>query len=236
MLHVEKLTAGYPRTPVLHDASFTLTPATITGLVGANGSGKSTLVRTLVGLLPPLACGSMTFDGVDLAHFRQRLGYMPQHADIDWSYPATAFDIALMGRTAGLRWWQWPSRADKDAAHAALSRTGMQAHAQLPISALSGGQRQRVLLARTLVSEPEFIILDEPFAGVDAASQRAIMDVLKELRENGVTILLVHHNLAEVADFCDEVLMVGHGRLIAAGPTEQVLTESAIADMFSLPS
>ena len=112
----------------------------------------------------------------------------------------------------------------------------MQALAQLPISALSGGQRQRVLLARTLVSEPEFIILDEPFAGVDAASQRAIMDVLKELRENGVTILLVHHNLAEVADFCDEVLMVGHGRLIAAGPTEQVLTESAIADMFSLPS
>lgn len=236
MLSVRNLTAGYPRTPVLHDASFTLTPATITGLVGANGSGKSTLVRTLVGLLPPLTCGSMTFDGVDLAHFRQRLGYMPQHANIDWSYPANPFDVTLMGRTAGLRWWQWPSRADKDATHAALARTGMQAHAQLPISALSGGQRQRVLLARTLVSAPELIILDEPFAGVDAASQRAIMDVLKELRDNGVTILLVHHNLAEVADFCDEVLMVGRGRLIAAGPTEQVLTESAIADMFSLPS
>ncbi|MDK8676890.1 metal ABC transporter ATP-binding protein [Corynebacterium tuberculostearicum] len=236
MLRATHLTAGYPRTPVLADATFALTPATITGLVGANGSGKSTLVRTLVGLLPPLNCESLTFDGTNLAHFRHRLGYMPQHAEIDWDFPATAFDVALMGRTAGLRWWQWPSRVDKRAAHDALARTGMQEHSHLPISALSGGQRQRVLLARTLVSDPELIILDEPFAGVDAASQRAIMEVLENLRADGATILLVHHNLAEVADFCDEVLMVGQGRLIAAGPTKQVLTESAIADMFCLPS
>ena len=218
-LSVSHLTAGY-HAPVLQDISFRLTPGVITGLVGANGAGKSTLIKTVVGLIPPLG-GEVSTSG--------RLAYMPQHADLDWDFPATVSDLVLMGRVGHYRWW--PSRADKSLVVSALQRVGLADLADRPISDLSGGQRQRVLLARCLAAEPEILILDEPFAGVDQASQATIVDVLGSL--TGVTMLLVHHNLTEVAEYCQEVILLGHGGILGNGPTRATLTPDSIMRLYS---
>ncbi|AWB83315.1 metal ABC transporter ATP-binding protein [Corynebacterium liangguodongii] len=226
MLTIDHLTAGYGRRVVLDDISVEFRPGRIAGLVGANGSGKSTLLKAAVGLIE--APGARI-------EASGRIGYMPQHAEIDWDFPATLFDVALMGRTGHLAWWQWPGREDRAAAAAALMRVGLQDKANDPISALSGGQRQRTLLARALASEPEILILDEPFAGVDKLSQDTIVGVLRELRESLTTIVLVHHNLAEVAEFCDDVVLLGPDGIIAAGETACTLDDAAVATLFSLP-
>ena len=160
---------------------------------------------------------------------------MPQQAALDWSFPAVVEDLAIMGLSAQLPWYRWPGKEEKAAAYRALERTGAANLAKRPIVALSGGQRQRVLLARTLATDPDLLILDEPFAGVDAVSQDAIVSVLRDLRDSGVTVLLVHHNLAEVADYCDDVILLGTGRIISSGPTQQTLTDTAISQLFSLP-
>ncbi|WP_296202303.1 metal ABC transporter ATP-binding protein [uncultured Corynebacterium sp.] len=236
MLRVSHLTAGYGRHAILEDASFALRRGAITGLVGANGAGKSTLVKTLTGLIKPLAADELSFDGQSLDHFRQRLGYMPQHTDVDWQFPATVADVVRMGRLPRLRWWQWPGRADREAATKALHETGMDSHARMPIGQLSGGQRQRTLLARTLVNEPDLLILDEPFAGVDAASQDAIMSIIRARRDDGAAVLLVHHNLAEVTHYCDDVVALGHGRVLATGPVAEALQDSVVNEMFGLPA
>lgn len=236
MLRVSHLTAGYGRHAIVEDASFELRRGAITGLVGANGAGKSTVVKTLTGLIKPLAAEDVAYDGQPLDRFRHRLSYMPQHTDIDWQFPATVADIVRMGRLPRLRWWQWPSRADRKAAGKALRETGMDSHARMPIGQLSGGQRQRTLLARTLVSQPDLLILDEPFAGVDAASQDAIMAIIHARRDQGAAILLVHHNLAEVTRYCDDAIALGHGRVLAAGPVGEALQDSVVNEMFGLPT
>lgn len=226
MIRLAGLTVAYGYTPVLEDVAITFRNGAMTGLIGANGAGKSTLIKAAVGLLPAPGA-QIDIDGT--------VGYMPQHADIDWDFPATLIDVALMGRTPHLRWWQWPSRNDKQIADHMLERVGLADKRNDPISALSGGQRQRTLLARTLACEPDILILDEPFAGVDQQSQATITTILRELRDQGTTIILVHHDLAEVAELCDDVVLVANRKILAAGPTETTLTESAISELFSLP-
>lgn len=235
MIDIAGLSVSYGSNRVLSGISTHVRRGRITGLVGANGSGKSTLVKTAVGLVRAEPGAQVLFDSQSLDAFRRRLGYMPQQADLDWSFPAIVEDLALMGLSARLPWYRWPGKAEKQAAHRALERTGAADLARRPIAALSGGQRQRVLLARTLATEPDLLILDEPFAGVDAASQDAIVAVLRELRDSGVTVLLVHHNLAEVATYCDDVILLGPEGIIASGPTAETLTDSAISQLFSLP-
>lgn len=235
MIDIENLSVSYGANRVLESISTRVEQGQITGLVGANGSGKSTLVKATVGLVRAEPGARITFDSQPLEDFRHRLGYMPQQAALDWSFPAVVEDIAIMGLSARLPWYRWPGKEEKAAAHRALERTGAADLAKRPISALSGGQRQRVLLARTLAAEPEVLILDEPFAGVDAASQDAIVTVLQRLRDNGVTVLLVHHNLAEVAEYCDDVILLGAHGIISSGPTAETLTDGAITQLFTLP-
>ncbi len=221
-LRAHDLTAGYAR-PVLRGLNFALRAGACTGLVGANGAGKSTLVTTLVGLLKPHG-GRIDYTG--------RLGYMPQNAAVDWDFPATVADLVLMGRVGHYRWW--PGRRDRAQVRQAMELTGISALADVSISDLSGGQRQRALLARTLAVEPDLLILDEPFAGVDQASQEAISEVLRGLEHT--TILLVHHNLAEVAALCDDVILLGRGGILGAGPTPDTLTNEAITRLYGLPA
>ncbi|MFH0411030.1 metal ABC transporter ATP-binding protein [Corynebacterium sp. L4756] len=235
MIDIENLSVSYDANKVLDSISAHVERGRITGLVGANGAGKSTLVKAAVGLVRAEPGARITFAAKSLEHFRDRLGYMPQQAALDWSFPAVVEDIAIMGLSARLPWYRWPGKEEKAAAHRALERTGAADLAKRPISALSGGQRQRVLLARTLAAEPEVLILDEPFAGVDAASQDAIVTVLQRLRDNGVTVLLVHHNLAEVAEYCDDVILLGAHGIISSGPTAETLTDGAITQLFTLP-
>ena len=225
MIRTRDVSAGYGKRTVLQGVSLDIRPGSFTGLIGANGSGKSTLVKAIVGRIP--STGAIEVDGC--------LGYMPQQADIDWDFPATLFDVALFGRIAHLPWWRWPGTKDKAAARRALERVGLADLANRPISALSGGQRQRTLLARTLAGDPDVIILDEPFAGVDAASQATIVEVLHELNAAGRTIVLVHHDLAEVAAYCSDVVLLAGGTVMASGPTQETLTDANIATLFSLP-
>ena len=164
MIHIADLSVSYGSNRVLSGISTHVRRGTITGLVGANGSGKYTLVKAAVGLVRTEPGAQVLFDGQSLDAFRRRLGYMPQQADLDWSFPAIVEDLALMGLSARLPWYRWPGKAEKQAAYHALERTGAADLARRPIAALSGGQRQRVLLARTLATEPDLLILDEPFA------------------------------------------------------------------------
>ena len=235
MIDIENLSVRYGANKVLDSISAHVKRGRITGLVGANGAGKSTLVKAAVGLVRAEPGARITFDAKSLEDFRDRLGYMPQQAALDWSFPAVVEDLAIMGLSAQLPWYRRPGKEEKAAAYRALERTGAANLAKRPIVALSGGQRQRVLLARTLATDPDLLILDEPFAGVDAVSQDAIVSVLRDLRDSGVTILLVHHNLAEVADYCDDVILLGTGGIISSGPTQQTLTDTAISQLFSLP-
>ncbi|WP_448856400.1 metal ABC transporter ATP-binding protein [Corynebacterium camporealensis] len=227
MLDIAHLTVRYGKNTVLDDLSVTFRDGAITGLIGANGAGKSTLVKAAVGLIDA--------PGATIEHAAP-LGYMPQHSAVDWDFPATLSDVALMGRTTHLRWWQWPGKHDKAIARRALNRVGLAHKATDPISALSGGQRQRTLLARALAVEPRLLILDEPFAGVDRLSQDTIIEVLRELNAAGTTIVLVHHNLAEVAALCDDVVLLGPEGIIAVGPTETTLSDDTVAQLFSLPT
>ncbi|MDY3126873.1 MAG: ABC transporter ATP-binding protein [Corynebacterium sp.] len=197
-LSVKDLTAGY-RSPIVVGANFTIAAGHITGIIGPNGAGKSTVLKTLVGQLPVLR-GTI--------HVQGQLGYMPQRAELDWDFPATVFDMVIMGRAPSLRWWQWYSRADREATWDALRHVGLDDKADVEIAHLSGGQRQRAILARTLVSSPDIVLLDEPFAGIDAPSQSAIEEILRELASRNVAIGLVHHNLDDVARLCDSVVAV----------------------------
>lgn len=235
MLKVSQLSVSYSGNRVLDNVSLKVTPGTITGLLGANGSGKSTLIKAVLGLVDREGQAVVSFAGAPLEQCRRQISYMPQQAELDWNFPINVMDLALMGRVVRLPWWRRPSRADKKLAYEALERTDTATIAHRPVRSLSGGQRQRVLLARALASQPDCVILDEPFAGVDAASQSAIVTILKQLRDAGKTILIVHHNLSEVTSMCDEVILLAHKHVIASGPTSTTLTDEAVTELFALP-
>lgn len=237
-LSVRNLTVNYGTGTILDQLDVEIPRGCFAGVVGANGSGKSTLLQACLGLLPKATRGDakVEFFGKPLSSIRQQLGYMPQSQQVDWDFPATVLDVAVMGRTASTRsWWPWPRAADKQAARKAVEAVGLTKYSTAAIGALSGGQRQRALLARTLVNDPELLVLDEPFQGIDAFSQETIVGILRELHRNGTTIIMVHHNLAEVAEYCDHVTLLNNGKVSANGPTEKTLTDNAISAAYNLP-
>lgn len=237
-LSVRGLTVNYGTGVILDELDVKIPCGSFAGIVGANGSGKSTLLQACLGLLPKATReqAQVEFFGKPLRAIRTDLGYMPQSQQVDWDFPATVLDVALMGRTASKRWWwPWPNSADKKAARQAVAAVGLQKYSGAAIGALSGGQRQRALLARTLVNSPELLVLDEPFQGIDAFSQETIVDILRELHQSGTTIIMVHHNLAEVAEYCDHVTLLANGKVSANGPTHKTLTDTAISDAYNLP-
>ena len=216
------LSVAYRESAVLENVSMDVPRGAVMGIVGPNGAGKSTLLKAMLGLVPALT-GRAEFFGGTFEQARGRVGYMPQSSSVDWDFPATVFDAVLMGTYGSLGWIRRPGRAERARARDALERTGIGDLADHQIGELSGGQRQRVFLARTLVQAPDLYVMDEPFQGVDAKSQGAILAVLHELRTQGSTVIMVHHDLATVRDSCDYVTLLNR-KVIASGPIADAFT------------
>jgi manganese/zinc/iron transport system ATP- binding protein len=221
-LSVHAMTVAYHRKPVLWDVDYDAPPSSLVAVVGPNGAGKSTFIKACLGLLP-LASGRVEFWGRPFRAVRRRIGYVPQRESVDWDFPVSALDVACMGRYGMIGWCKPVRRAHREAALACLDRMGLRPLADRQISQLSGGQQQRVFLARALAQEADLYFMDEPFAGVDAATERAIVEVLREMRERGKTVICVHHDLQSVPDYFDHVLMLNM-RIVAHGPVGEAFT------------
>lgn len=222
-LAIHDMTVAYQRRPVLWDIEYNAPAGSLIGLVGPNGAGKSTLIKAVLELVPRVS-GEVRCYGRPYREVRQRVAYVPQRESVDWDFPVTALDVVCMGRYRRIGWFRWVGRSHQRLALAALERVGMADYAGRQISQLSGGQQQRVFLARALAQEADLYLLDEPFAGVDAATETAIVTLLRELRGRGATVLVVHHDLQTVAEYFDEVILL-NTRIVAAGPVAQVFTE-----------
>jgi manganese/zinc/iron transport system ATP- binding protein len=225
-VEVHDLTVSYSRRPVLWDIDFTVPPGQLIGIVGPNGAGKSTLIRAMMGLVPA-ASGYVRFFGGPLEQSRQRVAYVPQRSSVDWDFPTNALDVVLMGRYGRVGLLRRPRASDVEVAHDALRKVGMHEFARRQISQLSGGQQQRVFLARALAQDADLYLMDEPFVGVDAATESAIVDLLRELRGQGRTVLVVHHDLQTVPEYFDWVMLLNL-RLIAFGPLRDVFTDELL--------
>lgn len=226
------LSVAYGDQVVLQNVSVTVPQRVVMGVVGPNGAGKSTLIKALLGLVPTLT-GTAEFFGKPLGSVRGSIGYMPQRSMIDWDFPTTVKDAVLMGTYGRLGWFKRAGAAERLVAEEALEQTGMQEFAKRQIGQLSGGQRQRVLLARTLATQPDLLLLDEPFQGVDAVSLQAIVEVLHMLREQGKTVLLVHHDLATVSEYCDYVTLISR-QVIASGPVAEAFTHDNVQTAYGI--
>ncbi len=216
-LSVHDMTVAYHRRPVLWDVDFDAPPRALIAIVGPNGAGKSTFIKACLGLIPRVS-GQVEVFGEPMARQRRLIGYVPQRESVDWDFPVSALDVVAMGRYRRLGWVRPVGKRDREAARACLADVGLADFADWQIGRLSGGQQQRVFLARALAQEATVYFMDEPFASVDAATERAIVDVLKRLKGEGKTVLCVHHDLQTVTDYFDHVLML-NTRVVAAGPT-----------------
>jgi len=221
-LHVEDLTVTYRDRPALWDIDLNIPPGVMAAIVGPNGAGKSTLLKSVLGLLRPNA-GHIRLFGQPYAEQRRRVGYVPQRSSVDWDFPTTALDTVTMGLYGQLGWFRRPGRAERARAVEALTLVGMQDLAARQISELSGGQQQRVFIARALVQEADIYFLDEPLAGVDAITERTIVDILKSLRDRGKTVIVVHHDLQTVRTYFDWLVLL-NVRIVAQGPVTSVYT------------
>jgi manganese/zinc/iron transport system ATP- binding protein len=221
-LHVEDLTVSYGGAPVLWDIDLDVPRGVMAAIVGPNGAGKSTLVKSVLGLVRPVA-GHVRLFGLRYRDARRRVGYVPQRTSVDWDFPVTALDVVTMGLYGLLGWFRWPGRRERDAAMAALAEVGMQDYARRQISQLSGGQQQRVFIARALVQDADLYFLDEPMAGVDATTERAIVGILHRLRDAGKTVVVVHHDLQTVRSYFDWLVLL-NVRIIAQGPVSDIYT------------
>jgi manganese/zinc/iron transport system ATP- binding protein len=221
-LTIDQLTVNYDKTPVLWDINLSVPAGHLVGIVGPNGAGKSTLIKTAIGLLEPIS-GKVEFFGLPLQAVRQRIAYVPQRESVDWDFPITVRELVLMGRYGRLGLLRWARRADRESADLYLEMVGMGAYGERQISQLSGGQQQRVFIARALLQEAAVYFMDEPFAGIDLASETLIMNLLRTLRSKGKTIFVVHHDLNTVDTYFDWLIMLNL-RLVACGPVAKVFT------------
>lgn len=219
---VSDLTVAYDEKPVLWDVDLDIPEGMLMAVVGPNGAGKTTLIKAMLGLLKPVS-GTVLFTGAE-GNTKNRIGYVPQSESVDWDFPATALDVVTMGRYGHLGWLRRPGRRDRDMAMETLRRVGMDEFASRQISRLSGGQKQRVFLARALVQQAEIYFMDEPFKGVDARTEKSIVLLLKELKDAGKTVVVVHHDLATVPEYFDWVTLINM-RIVASGPVEEVFDE-----------
>lgn len=223
---VEQLTVNYDKTSVLWDVNFSIPEGKLVGVIGPNGAGKSTLLKALLGMLRPLS-GQVTFFGKPLKEVQKKVAYVPQRTSVDWDFPITAFEVVLMGRYGQLGWFKRPKLADKEAAKQALEMVGMQGFADRQISQLSGGQQQRIFIARALLQNADVYLMDEPFAGVDMATEKAIIGLMDELKAKGKTLLVVHHDLTTVDTYFDWVILL-NTCLIGSGPVSEIFNQEMI--------
>ncbi|HSH96219.1 MAG TPA: metal ABC transporter ATP-binding protein [Roseimicrobium sp.] len=221
-LEVHDLTVAYHKKPVLWGVDLVVPAGQLVGIVGPNGAGKSTLIKAAMGLLP-VSSGWVKVFGKPVGENRKRVGYVPQRESVDWDFPVSVMDVVLMGRYGRLGLMRRPGKADVEVARACLDKVKMLPYAGRQIANLSGGQQQRVFLARALAQESDIYFMDEPFAGVDAATESAIVTLLQELKSRGKTILVVHHDLTTARSYFDMLLLINM-RVVAFGPTADVFT------------
>ena len=217
------MTVAYREKPVLWDVDLQVPPGVLLAIVGPNGAGKTTLIKASLGLVKA-AAGSVLIHGRPYAEQRSTVAYVPQRGSVDWDFPTNVLDVVTMGLYGQLGWFKRPGKAERVAALKALAQVGMEEFAARQISQLSGGQQQRVFLARALVQDARVYFMDEPFQGVDATTERAIVDLLQDLRKQGKTVAVVHHDLQTVPEYFDHVMLL-NVRRIASGPVEEEFTE-----------
>ena len=223
-IEVHDLTVAYQDKPVLWDVDLTVPAGVLMAVVGPNGAGKTTLIKAILGLVRPVS-GEVLVGGQPYSPRSRTVAYVPQRGTVDWDFPTTVADVVTMGTYGRLGWFRRPGKSERADAAAALGRVGLggDEFARRQISELSGGQQQRVFLARALVQDAPVYLMDEPFQGVDAVTERAIVEILRELRSRGRTVLVVHHDLQTVPEYFDWVTLL-NVRVIASGPVAEVFT------------
>ena len=219
-LEIHDLTVAYHKRPVLWGVDVEVSAGQLIGVIGPNGAGKSTLIKAAMGLLP-VSSGWVKVFGRPVKDNLRRVGYVPQRESVDWDFPVSVMDVVLMGRYGHLGLFKRPRKEDREVARECLEKVKMLPYADRQISNLSGGQQQRVFLARALAQESDLYFMDEPFAGVDAATEAAIVTILQELKDQGKTLLVVHHDLPTAKTYFDSLLLLNM-RVVAFGPTEEV--------------
>jgi manganese/zinc/iron transport system ATP- binding protein len=222
-IEVTDLTVAYREKPVLWDVDVEVPAGTLTAIVGPNGAGKTTLLKSILGLVQT-AAGQVLIHGKPYVEQRNLVAYVPQRGSVDWDFPTSVLDVVMMGRYGALGWLRRPGKKEKTQALEALDKVGMLSFAARQISQLSGGQQQRVFLARALVQEAQVYLMDEPFQGVDAVTERAIVSLLQDLRATGKTVVAVHHDLQTVPEYFDQVVLL-NVRKIASGLVSEIFTD-----------
>ncbi|MEW2919109.1 metal ABC transporter ATP-binding protein [Ruegeria sp. ANG10] len=229
-LAIRGLTVSYGQKPAVFSVDMTVQPGAMTAIIGPNGAGKSTLLKAALGIVSPLS-GQVTVYGKPLEQQRARIAYVPQRASVDWDFPTRVIDVVLMGLSRQLGLLGRIRARHMSRAMDCLNRVGMRDFADRQIGQLSGGQQQRVFLARALAQEADLYLLDEPFAGVDAATEKAIIAVLKSLKEAGKTVVVVHHDLATVTDYFDHVFLI-NTRKVAEGTVAEAFTAESLQSAY----
>lgn len=229
-IEISHLTVSYTSRPVLLDVDLRIEPGLLVGVIGPNGAGKSTLIKAILGFVPR-DVGEVRILGVEAGQARGRVAYVPQRGSVDWDFPVTVREVVMMGRYINIPWYADPGAEDRRIVEESLEMVRMQDFADRQIGHLSGGQQQRVFMARALAQGAEILLLDEPFAGVDAATERAILQVLEEARHAGKTLVVVHHDLATAAEYFDRLILVKQ-RVYAYGTPEAVLQEELLGEVY----
>ncbi|GGF65243.1 metal ABC transporter ATP-binding protein [Wenyingzhuangia marina] len=229
---IDDLTVAYNYKPVLWDIDLQIPEGVLMAIVGPNGAGKSTLLKSILDIIKPLA-GSVTVYGKPYKKQRHLVAYVPQKGSVDWDFPTTALDVVMMGTYGSLGWIKRPGKAEKKLALEALEKVGMLTFQDRQISQLSGGQQQRIFLARALVQNAAIYFMDEPFQGVDATTEKAIIQILKELRKAGKTVVVVHHDLQTVPEYFDWVTFL-NVKKIATGPVAQIFNDDNLTKTYGI--
>ncbi len=229
-VEVRNLTVSYHSKPALLDVSVAIERDQLVGVIGPNGAGKSTFIKAILGFVKP-DVGQVLIAGKDVQNAKGQVAYVPQRGAVDWDFPITVKEVALMGRYQRIPWYRTPNKSDREAAMEALSMVRMTEFANRQIGQLSGGQQQRVFLARALAQGSDILLLDEPFAGVDAATERAILDVLERAKNAGKTLVVVHHDLVTAAEYFDKLILIKQ-RMFAYGPPKAVLREDLLSEVY----
>lgn len=230
IIEVHDLTVAYDEKPVLWDIDLEIPKGKLMAVVGPNGAGKTTLIKAMLGLIKPVS-GAVHFKMLPDKHFRNKIAYVPQSGSVDWDFPATVLDVVMMGRYGHLGWFRRPGKKEKQMAMETLQKVGMESFADRQISQLSGGQQQRVFLARALIQQAEIYFMDEPFKGVDIQTEKSIVALLKELKQQGKTVIVVHHDLQTVPEYFDWVTLINL-KVIASGPVRKVFTEENLSHTY----
>ncbi len=231
VVRIEDLTVAYDDKPVLWDIDLEISSNSITAIVGPNGAGKSTLLKCILNFVKPLS-GKVSFFDKPLKNSLDKIAYVPQHSSVNWGFPISVFDVVLMGRYSGIKLFKRINKEEKEKAMNALSEMNLLDLKDRQISELSGGQKQRVFIARALCKQADLLIMDEPLAGVDKTSEKIIMDKMKTLKEEGKTIICVHHDLNTLKQYFDHIVLINR-IVVASGKIDEILTKENIEKAYS---